>query len=132
MATVVSARRRRPDSFRAEALAQSFRIHEDAPSTEDTEMNESPLQDDDAEAEPDADDDVDVDAEQDGSEPVDEDVDVQESEYSESSEDEAADDSHFQQDMERLQNCFAGFRQKYRLIKRIGEGSHSPAVARRP
>lgn len=52
--------------------------------------------------------------------------DGQESEYSESSEDEAPADGHFQQDMERLQDSFAGFRQKYRLIKRIGEGSRSP------
>ncbi len=105
MATVVPARRRRPESFRAET--QSFRIHEDAPSTQDTddtEMNESAVQDDD---EPDQED-------------------AQESEDSESSEEDAPDDSHFQQDMERLQNCFVGFRQKYRLIKRIGEGWHAP------
>jgi hypothetical protein len=45
------------------------------------------------------------------------------SELSESSEDEAM-DTNVQIDMERLQNCFPGFRQKYRLIKRIGEGMH--------
>ena len=134
MATVVSARRRRAESFRAEPLGQSFRIHEDAPSTEDTEMHDSPLRDqdddhdghdeDDEEDEEDADEDDDDNTEHqhDGSEPIDEDA---ESEYSESSEENAPDDSHFQQDMERLQNCFVGFRQKYRLIKRIGEGTFS-------
>jgi cell division control protein 7 len=105
MATVMPARRRR---------AESFRIHEDAPSTEDTEMNESALQDDDG-------------ADQDG-EPLDEDG--HESEYSESSEEDAPDDSHFQADMEKLQDAFAGFRQKYRLIKRIGEGSRPPVRLR--
>lgn len=108
MATVVPARRRRADSFRTET--QSFRIHEDAPSTEDTEMNESALQDDD-------------DVEEEG-EPAEEDG--QDSEYSESSEEEAAEDHRVIEDMEKLQNCFAGFRQKYRLTKRIGEGLQSP------
>jgi cell division control protein 7 len=109
MATVMPARRRQGESFQAET--QSFRIHEDAPSTEDTEMNESALQEDDE-------------AEHDGEVLED---DGQESDYSESSDDEVPENSHIQQDMEKLQNCFAGFRQKYRLIKRIGEGSHPPA-----
>lgn len=69
-------------------------------------MNESALPDDDE-------------ADQDG-ELLEEDG--QESEYSESSEEGIPDNSHIQQDMEKLQNCFVGFRQKYRLIKRIGEG----------
>ncbi len=138
MATLVSARRRRAESFRAEPFGQqqqSFRIHEDAPSTEDTEMHDSPRQDEDDElddhddhddrdedGEDDVDDDDDTEHQHNGSEPVDEDA---ESEYSESSEEDAPDDGHFQQDMERLQNCFVGFRQKYRLIKRIGEGTFS-------
>lgn len=71
-------------------------------------MNESALQEDD---EPEQDD-------------MGEEPDAQESECSESSDDEAVESSHIQQDMERLQNTFAGFRQKYRLIKRIGEGSY--------
>lgn len=105
----MAASRRRAESFRTEA--QSFRIHEDVPSTEDTEMNESA---------PQINDEVEQEAElEDG----------QETEYSESSEDEAPADGHFQQDMERLQDSFAGFRQKYRLIKRIGEGSRLPASA---
>ncbi|KAL2141574.1 hypothetical protein VTI28DRAFT_2224 [Corynascus sepedonium] len=107
MATVMPARRRRVDSFQAET--QSFRIHEDAPSTEDTEMNESALQD---EEEPEQE-----------NEPLEEDG--QNSEYSDSSEEEPPDDSHIQHDMEKLQNAFVGFRQKYRLIKRIGEGTFS-------
>ncbi len=102
MATVIPARRHR---------AESFCIHEDAPSTADTEMNESALQEDD-EAEQEDD--------------LVEEADGHESEYSESSEEEAPESSHhIQQDMERLQNTFAGFRQKYRLIKRIGEGWHA-------
>ena len=109
MATVMPARRRRPESFRAEAV--SFRIHEDAPSTEDTEMNESAPQDDDPDADL-------ILGEED-----------EESDYSKSSDDEVPDSSNVQQDMEKLQNCFVGFRQKYRLIKRIGEGSHPPAFA---
>lgn len=52
-----------------------------------------------------------------------EDQDDQESEYSESS-DEGAVDANVQRDMERLQDSYPGFRQKYRLIKRIGEGTH--------
>jgi cell division control protein 7 len=31
-------------------------------------------------------------------------------------------DDGVQHDMEKLQNSFPGFRQRYRLIKRIGEG----------
>lgn len=103
MATVMPARRPR---------AESFCIHEDAPSTADTEMNESAaLQHDDE-----------VDREDDA-----EDADGQESECSESSEEETAETSrHIQDDMDRLQDTFAGFRHKYRLIKRIGEGSDGP------
>ncbi|KAK3994416.1 kinase-like domain-containing protein [Cladorrhinum sp. PSN332] len=101
MATSMGTRRR---------PSQSFRIHEDAPSTEDAEMNEQALRDreegDDEDAEP-------------------EEAEAQESEYSESSDDEPVIDTNIQQDMERLQNSFPGFRFKYRLIKRIGEGTFS-------
>jgi len=56
---------------------------------------------------------------------------AQDSEYDESSEEDSPEpNSHFTQDMENLQNCFAGFRHKYRLIKRIGEGLLSPAPDR--
>ncbi|KAK3898674.1 kinase-like domain-containing protein [Staphylotrichum tortipilum] len=135
MATVAPARRRRAESFRAEE-ARSFRIHEDAPSTEDTEMNESAPQDADTDADDadDADDDAhDAHARTDArahhqhhghAHPADDDA--QDSEYSDSDEDDAPEpSSHFTQDMENLQNCFAGFRHKYRLIKRIGEGTFS-------
>lgn len=100
----MTARRRRADSFR---------IHEDAPSTEDTEMNESALLGDGA-------------GEPEGELADDDGADCNGTECSESSEDEAADDRQIHYDMERLQNTFAGFRQNYRLIKRIGEGSHHP------
>lgn len=102
-----AATRRRP--------GESFRIHEDAPSTADTEMNEQSLRD-----EEERDDD---DAEQEEAEQ--EEAEAQESEYSESSDDELIVDHNIQQDMERLQNSFPGFRYKYRLIKRIGEGEFS-------
>jgi hypothetical protein len=110
MATAMPARRRQADPFHTGE--PSFRIHEDAPSTEDTEMNESALHDDhDHETEQN----VEL-LEDDG----------QESEYTESSEDDIPESGHVQEDMERLQNCLAGFRQKYRLIKRIGEGWFLP------
>ncbi|KAL2130914.1 hypothetical protein VTI74DRAFT_5798 [Chaetomium olivicolor] len=103
MATVMTARHRRADSFGTE----SFRIHEDVPSTEDTEMNESALQDQmDQDGDP---------AEEEG----------QETEESESSEDDAPEDSQITHDMEKLQKSFHNFRYKYRLIKRIGEGTFS-------
>ncbi len=47
---------------------------------------------------------------------------VPESEDSESDDDEPINRA-VQEDMEKLQNAFPGFRDKYRLIKRIGEGS---------
>jgi len=105
MATPMPARRRHAETYQAET--PSFTIHEDAPSTEDTEMNESALHDDDETER--------------GVELLEEDG--QESEYSESSDDGVPENSYIQQDMEKLQNCLAGFRQRYRLIKRIGEGS---------
>lgn len=83
--------------------AESFRIHEDVPSTEDTEMNED-THPDDEEA-------------QDGGQD-----DGHESDVSESSDDGGTVDVNVQLDMEKLQDNYPGFRQKYRLIKRIGEG----------
>ncbi|KAH6614676.1 kinase-like domain-containing protein [Chaetomium sp. MPI-SDFR-AT-0129] len=110
MATVAPTTRRR-DAFWNEN--DSFRIHEDAPSTEDTEMNEEAPQEEDDEDET---------AEQETESLAEE---AQESEESESSEDEAASSNQVQYDMEKLQDAFPGFRQKYRLIKRIGEGTFS-------
>ncbi|ROV87136.1 hypothetical protein VSDG_09993 [Cytospora chrysosperma] len=97
MATAV--RRRRPDEFQ---------IHEDAPSTEDTQMNTDALAEEEEE-----------DAEQEG-QGEEQDPEVVEDDDEESDGDEDMDD-----DMRKLQNAFPGFKQKYRLIKRIGEGTFS-------
>ncbi len=97
MATV--SRHRRVDSFD---------IHEDVPSTEDTEMNEE-IQ------------------EEDGGMEQDDDVEDQESIFSDSSEDEPV-DGQVQDDMDKLQDCFPRFREKYKLIKRIGEGLPSTGL----
>ncbi|KAK0625170.1 kinase-like domain-containing protein [Bombardia bombarda] len=102
MASAVPVRRRQADSFR---------IHEDVPSTGETEINEDLLHDE-------------HDEEEEG-EPAEEPLDDQESNFSDSSEDEGAPDSNTMNDMEKLQNCFPGFRNQYRLIKRIGEGTFS-------
>lgn len=45
----------------------------------------------------------------------------EEDDASDSSDDDSIDHT-VQNDMDQLQNTFPGFRQKYRLIKRIGEG----------
>ncbi|KAK4185646.1 kinase-like domain-containing protein [Podospora australis] len=105
MATVAPACRRRNESFR---------IHEDAPSTEDTEMNEN-LQDEEDREDDDGEEDDENTAEEQ----------YPESEYSESSDEDVVLDSNISHDMERLQDSFPGFRSKYRLIKRIGEGTFS-------
>jgi hypothetical protein len=87
-------------------------------------MNESALAlevDEDVDDEDEDEDDYEV--EQNG-EPAEEDD--EESRSSESSEEEVTDSSRIQEDMERLQNCFEGFRKQYRLIKRIGEGVLPP------
>ncbi|KAI7781634.1 kinase-like protein [Diaporthe eres] len=117
-----TVRRRRPDDFQ---------IHQDGPSTEDTEMNtdaaggreEEYLDEEDQEQEqgqsqersargPNRD----VDEEEDEEPELDEDDEDEE----ESDEEEILDD-----DMRRLQDAFPGFRRKYKLIKRIGEGTFS-------
>lgn len=54
-------------------------------------------------------------------------LDEDEEEEEESDEEEILDD-----DMRRLQDAFPGFRRKYKLIKRIGEGLWAPMLARRP
>ncbi|KAK4442689.1 kinase-like protein [Podospora aff. communis PSN243] len=76
-----------------------FAIHEDAPpSTQDTDTSVH-----EGEAE---------------------DADEQQSNYSESSEEEVV-DGNIQHDMDRLASTYPGFRHRYRLIKRIGEGTFS-------
>ncbi|KAH8885565.1 serine/threonine protein kinase Hsk1 [Thozetella sp. PMI_491] len=96
MATTASRRRQE----------EAFHIHEDAPSTADTEMNEELQEEEEGDAE----------QEEDGED--------QQSDYDESSEDEPI-DSTVQEDMERLQHSLPLFRERYRLIKRIGEGTFS-------
>ncbi|KAF7545933.1 hypothetical protein G7Z17_g8776 [Cylindrodendrum hubeiense] len=104
-------------------LEEPFEIHEDA-RTEDTEM--MPEEERTEEAVPPTDD-----AEQQyhhqqaphQQQPF-EDEEEEEEMPEESSEDEAVDRS-VQADMDKLQTDFPGFRNKYRLIKRIGEGTFS-------
>lgn len=107
MATIAPTRQR----------SNSFRIHQDLPSTEDTQMNDENDHGHHAH-EPEDDEDVETEEQVDDQQ----EQDYQESEYSESSEDEAAVDINIQHDMEKLQSAFPGFRNQYRLIKRIGEG----------
>lgn len=88
--------------------AEPFRIHEDVPSTEDTQVNEDLMEEDDEEEYMNQH----IQQEDQRSELSDSDI----------SEDEAV-DLNVQMDMEKLQKCFPGFKHKYRLIKRIGEGT---------
>lgn len=95
----------------------TFDIHEDAPRTEDTEMmveSEHPTEADDQKR-------VDV---EDGE---DEDEVAEENSCSSSDDGETVDEGVLSE-MERLQDSFPGFRQKYRLIKRIGEGKALPCL----
>ncbi|OBR16557.1 Cell cycle protein [Colletotrichum higginsianum IMI 349063] len=89
---------------------EAFEIHEDPPHarTEDTEMmagSEQHTEEVDDDEEPD-------------------DVDNEPSDDSSDDDDDVV-DSAVQRDMDRLQDGYPGFRQKYRLIKRIGEGTFS-------
>lgn len=109
--------------------AQDFDIHEDGPHTEDTEMNTDAVGDE-AEVE---------EEEEDGEEqhdnhghrqkrsyrsvaqPRQEDQD-QEAEDGDEAEADMSDEEVLDDDMRKLQDAFPGFKHKYRLIKRIGEG----------
>ncbi|KAM0276993.1 hypothetical protein ACHAQH_006176 [Verticillium albo-atrum] len=104
----------------------AFEIHEDVPRTEDTEMMaESELQTEEVVSEeaPEA-----ANEEAHGEAPNHKYVDDKyaDSEYpsdgSSLSSEEPEVDSGVQREMDRLQEVFPGFRDKYRLIKRIGEG----------
>lgn len=98
--------------------AEDFDIHEDVPSTQDTEMvtdgageeaeDEEGYADQEEQAEEEQD--VELEQEQEQEELEDEDED-------DMSEEEVLDD-----DMKKLQEAYPGFKHKYRLIKRIGEG----------
>ncbi|KAI3400086.1 hypothetical protein diail_4624 [Diaporthe ilicicola] len=103
-----------------------FQIHQDGPSTEDTEMNtdaaagredEYPDEEDEAQEQEHGREKAQDDDQEDGEEPELDEDDVEEDE---SEEEEILDD-----DMRRLQDAFPGFRRKYKLIKRIGEGTFS-------
>lgn len=94
---------------------ETFDIHEDA-ATEETEMmlDEDHIQDLDPAA---------FEQPEEPEEDEEEEEEEEEAEYDDSSEDENIEDS-VQADMDKLQKDFPGFHDKYRLIKRIGEGMH--------
>lgn len=95
-----------------------FRIHEDVPRTEDTEMMaESEQRTEDEQVEDEEEELGRAEAEAEA-----------EAEESESSDEDEMIDSGVQKEMERLQDSFPGFRDKYRLIKRIGEGKDAPLI----
>lgn len=90
---------------------ETFDIHEDA-ATEETEMmlDDEHIQD------------LDPVSLEEPEEPEEEEEEEGEGEYDDSSEEENIEDS-VQADMDKLQRDFPGFHDKYRLIKRIGEGT---------
>lgn len=103
-----------------------FDIHEDGPSTEDTEMNTDALGED-AEVDEDAQEgapqheqeqEQDLGADQETEQDQDEGVD-------EEDEDDMSEEEVLDEDMRKLQDAFPSFRRKYRLIKRIGEGTRA-------
>lgn len=94
-------------AVRRRRAEEAFQIHEDVPSTEDTQVNDESM----ADEQEDYDDDDDHHGEGED----------QQSDVSGSSAEEVV-DTNVQIDMEKLQDSFPGFRHKYRLIKRIGEG----------
>lgn len=106
--------------------ANDFDIHEDGLSTEDTEMNTDAAGEEDVDGEEDPDD---VEGEGDGEEHEDEDQ-IQDAEPEaepdsdqEQQGDDFSEDEAMDEDMRKLQDAFPGFKHKYRLIKRIGEGT---------
>lgn len=116
MATTTT-RRRQPNNFD---------IHEDGPSTEDTEMNTDAAREahgeEDVEEEEGYADEVDVEEPEDEDQAQEPEVE-QESEQEEQQEDDFSEDEAMDEDMRKLQDAFPGFKHKYRLIKRIGEGT---------
>lgn len=107
--------------------AKDFDIHEDGPYTEDTEMDTDAVGD---EAEPEVQDDNEGYArhgrKHDHRTPSEQQEEEQDPEAEEDDEAEAeadmSDEEVLDDDMRKLQNAFPGFKHKYRLIKRIGEG----------
>ncbi|RCI12702.1 hypothetical protein L249_0613 [Ophiocordyceps polyrhachis-furcata BCC 54312] len=118
------------------AQEEAFEIHEDVATEEtvlmaDDEEEPSCIEqdgsddDDDEETEgADADDEQDQDEEAHEGDEGDEDCEAEGDDSTESSDDEQV-ESTVQADMDKLQQDFPGFRDKYRLIKRIGEGTFS-------
>lgn len=108
-----ATRRRQPNDFD---------IHEDGPSTEDTEMNTDGAGEEEVEEEEYADE-VEVEAEEPGDEEQIQDPEGEPESEQEQPEDEFSEDEAMDEDMRKLQDAFPGFKHKYRLIKRIGEGT---------
>lgn len=119
--------------------ATDFDIHQDGPATEDTEMNltdagadEDHEEEDEHEEEEDADDQGHVDDDDDDEarfqdEEPEQQPHAEPEPQSEQSEQEGdnlvfSEDEDMDEDMRKLQDAFPGFKHKYRLIKRIGEG----------
>lgn len=90
--------------------AEDFDIHEDAPSTQDTEMITDGVGEEEAE---------DEEGYADQEEQVEEEL---EQELEEEDEDDMSEEEALDDDMMKLQDAYPGFKYKYRLIKRIGEG----------
>lgn len=113
MATAV--RRRQP---------HDFAIHEDGPSTEDTEMNTDALGEE-AEIEEYAQEGVPQDEQEPELGPDQETEQDQEDGVDEDDKDDMSEEEVLDEDMRKLQDAFPSFRRKYRLIKRIGEGTRA-------
>lgn len=106
--------------------AKDFDIHEDDPATEDANMNTEVLahgaaEEDEAYA--DHADQPEEDQEHAQEQELDED---EEAEAEAEGEAELSDEEELDDDMRNLQAAFNGFKQRYRLIKRIGEGLSTP------
>lgn len=117
MATA-AVRRRRP---------HDFDIHEDGPSTENTEMNtdalgeEAEIEEYAQEGTPQDDQAQELDAGQETEQD-------QEDAVTEDDENDMSEEEVLDEDMRNLQDAFPGFRRKYRLIKRIGEGMRTRQI----
>jgi len=96
--------------IRGPVPGQAFAIHEDAPTDEAEMIDESEQRTEE------------VRPESEGAVSGEEGEEEEPSDETESSDDEVSAPDHVAQDMEKLQRSIPGFKEKYRLIKRIGEG----------